>query len=67
MNRSASRIPKLGLPLWNLCLSSFGCFVFKSDFRSFAIGKEGLETGASIRAAGPARKKLAGIPFKSAA
>jgi hypothetical protein len=52
MIRSASRILKLGLPLWNLCLSSVGCFVFTSSFRSFAMEEEGSETGASIRAVG---------------
>jgi hypothetical protein len=67
MNRSVRRILNLGPPVWDLCVSSVGCFVFTSGLRSFAIGKEGLETGASIRAAGPARKTLAGIPFKSAA
>jgi hypothetical protein len=51
----------------NLALACVGCFVFTSGLRSFAIGKEGLQTGASIRAAGPARKTLAGISFKSAA
>lgn len=54
MNRSASRILKLGLPLWTLCLSSVGCFVFTSGFRSIAMEKEGSETGAYIRAVGPA-------------
>jgi hypothetical protein len=54
MNRSASRILKLGLPLWNLCLSSVGCFVFTSSFRLIAMEKEGSETRASIRAVGPA-------------
>jgi hypothetical protein len=54
MNPSASRIFKLGPPLWNLCLSSAGCFVFTSSFRSFAMGEEVSETGASIRAVGPA-------------
>ena len=34
---------------------------FTSGFRSFAMGKEGSETGASIRAASRARKPLAGI------
>jgi len=67
MNRSVRHILKLGPLLQDLCVSSVGCFVFTSGLRSFAIGKEGLETGASIRAAGPARKTLAGIPFKSAA
>ena len=67
MNRLVRRILNLGLPVWDLCVSSDGCFVFTSGHRSFAIGKEGSETGASIRAAGPARKTLAGIPFKSAA
>jgi hypothetical protein len=54
MNRSASRILKLGPPLWDLCVSSVGCFVFTSAFRSFAIEKEGAETWASIRDVGPA-------------
>jgi len=54
MNRSASRILKLGPPLWDLCASSVGCFVFISGFRSIAMEKEGSETGASIRAVGPA-------------
>jgi len=54
MNRSASRILKLGPPLWNLCLSSVGCFVFSSGFRLIAMEEEGSEMGASIRAVGPA-------------
>jgi hypothetical protein len=54
MNRSASRILKLGPPLWDLCASSVGCFVFTSGFRSFAMEKEGSETGASIRDVDPA-------------
>jgi hypothetical protein len=67
MNRSVRCILNLGLPVWDLSVSSVGCFVFTGGLRSFAIGKEGLQTGAYIRAAGPARKTLAGIPFKSAA
>jgi hypothetical protein len=47
--------------MWDLCVSSVGCFVFTSGFRSFAMGKERSETGASIRAVSPARKPLAGI------
>jgi hypothetical protein len=47
--------------MWDLCVSSVGCFVFTSGFRSFAMGKEGSETGASIRAVGPVHKPLAGI------
>jgi hypothetical protein len=54
MNRSASRILKLGPPLWDFCLSSVGCFVFTSGFRLIAMEKEGSETGAYIRAVGPA-------------
>jgi hypothetical protein len=53
MNRSANRILKLGPPLWNLCLSSVGCFVFTSGFRSIAMEKDGSDTGASSRAVGP--------------
>jgi hypothetical protein len=47
--------------MWDLCVSSVGCFVFTSGFRSFAMGKEGSETDASSRAVGPVRKPLAGI------
>ena len=54
MNRSVSRTLKLGPPLWDLCVSSVGCFVFTSAFRSFAMEKEGSETWASIRDVGPA-------------
>ncbi len=54
MNSSASRILKLGLPVWDLCVSSVGCFVFTSGFRLIAMEKEGSETGAYIRAAVPA-------------
>jgi hypothetical protein len=61
MNRSVRHILKLGPLLQDLCVSSVGCFVFTSDFRSFAIEKEGSETGNSIRAVGPARKSLADI------
>jgi hypothetical protein len=67
MNPLVRRILNLGPPVWDLCVSFVGCFVFTNVLRSSAIGKEGSETGASIRAAGPARKTLAGIPFKSAA
>ena len=61
MNRSVRRILNLGPLLWDLCASSVGCFVFTSGFRSFAMGNERSETGASIQAVGPAGKKLAGI------
>ena len=61
VNRSVRRILNLGSLLWDLCVSSVGCFVFTSGFRSFAMEKEGSVTGASICAVGPARKTLAGI------
>ena len=61
MNRSIRRILNLGSLLGDLCVSSVGCFVFTSGFRSFAMEKEGSATGASICAVGPARKTLAGI------
>jgi hypothetical protein len=51
---SVHRILKLGPLMWDLCASSVGCFVFISGFRSIAMEKEGSETGASIRAVGPA-------------
>lgn len=54
MNCSVRRILNLGPLMWDLCASSVGCFVFTSGFRSFAVEKEGSETGASIRAVGPA-------------
>jgi hypothetical protein len=61
MNHSVRRILNFGPLLWDLCASSVGCFVFTSGFRSFAMGNERSETGASIQAVGPAGKKLAGI------
>jgi hypothetical protein len=61
MNCSVRRILNLKLLLWDLCVSSVGCFVFTSGFRSFAMEKEGSETGACVRAVGLARETLAGI------
>jgi hypothetical protein len=60
MNRSARRILNLGSLLWDLCVSSAGCFVFTRGFRSFAMEKEGSVMGARIRAVGPVRKTLEG-------
>ncbi len=61
MNPSVRRILNLGPLIWDLCVSSVGCFIFTSGFRSFAMEKEGSGTGASIRAVGPSRKTSAGI------
>jgi hypothetical protein len=44
-NRSVRHILRLGPLLWDICVSSVGCFVFTSGFRSFAMEKEGSETG----------------------
>jgi hypothetical protein len=54
MNRSARRILKLGPLLWDIGISSFGCFVFTSRFRSLAREIEGLEMGEFDRVVGPA-------------
>ena len=61
MNCSERRILNLGSLMWDVCVSSVGCFVFTSGFRSLSMEKEGSETGDSIRVLGPARKTLAGI------
>ena len=61
MNCSVRRTLNLGSLMWDLCVSSVGCFVFTSAFRSFAMDKEGSETDPSMRAVGPGRKTLAGI------
>jgi hypothetical protein len=59
MNRSVRRILKLGPPLWDLCVSSVGCFVFTSGFRSLVTENEGSEKGDSMPP--PARKTLADV------
>jgi hypothetical protein len=57
MNCSVRHILRLGPLLWDICVSSVGCFVFTSGFRSFAMEKEESETGilfaSSVR---PARR-----------
>ena len=45
MNCSVRHILRLGPLLWDICVSSVGCFVFTSGFRSFAMEKEESETG----------------------
>jgi hypothetical protein len=51
MNSFVSRILKLRSPLWNLFLSTAGCFVFMRGYGLVATVKEGPDTVASIRAA----------------
>jgi hypothetical protein len=61
MNCSGRRILNLGSLIWDFCVSSVGCFVFTSGFRSLSMEKEGSETGARIRAVSLPRRTLAGI------
>lgn len=46
MNSFVSRVLKLGSPMWNLFLSTAGCFVWVRGFRLVATGKERPDTTA---------------------
>ncbi len=49
MNGLVNCVYKIGSPLWNLFLSTAGCFVFTRGYGLVAIGKEGPGAVASIR------------------
>jgi hypothetical protein len=54
-----SRIRKYGAIVWDLFLSTVGCFVLRRCFRLVAEGRDGPETGATGVAIGQARDPLA--------
>jgi hypothetical protein len=61
MNSFVRRILKLGPLMWDLVVSTAGCFAFTRCFRLIAIGKEESDTGSSICVTSRFRKPSAGI------
>jgi hypothetical protein len=61
MNSFAGRILKLGPLSRDLFVCAAGCFAFTRCFHLIATGKEGSDTGSSIRVANSFRKPLAGV------
>jgi len=60
------RLLTIGLPMWNLFLSTAGCFVLMRGFRLVTTGKEAPDT-ASLRVAVASRSPLAGVDAATAA
>lgn len=61
MSSFVRRIFKFGPLLWNLAVSAAGGFVFMRGFHRVTLGKEGLDSRASIRTIGMFRRPMAGI------
>jgi hypothetical protein len=60
-SRFVRRILKLGPLMWNLVVSTAGCFVLISGFSQVTTKRPGSYKAESVRAAGKSRKPLVAV------